>query len=99
MPDKGEIERHVRGRVEPYNGVEPGELLPYVPSGQFVDRQDYTVARPPANTRIQEKWSKVITPYRRTLLFRLWITYTWWRPAILFLILATIATLIIVAVA
>lgn len=98
MPDSGEVERHVRGQATPYGG-DPGGLLPYVPTGQFIDRQDFTVARPPANTRLQEGWAKVITPYRRTLLFRLWLTFAWWRPLILFLALATIAVLIIVAVA
>lgn len=80
--------------VEPYRGADPGEMLPYVPTGTYVDRQDWTALRPPANTRTQEAWSKIATPFRGFLLFLLWLTYAWWRPVIAALIMATLFLLI-----
>jgi len=88
-----EVERHTSGTVQPYQGVDPSELLPYVPNSVTYDRPDWTELRPPANTRTQEFWAKVIQPYRAILLFQLWLTYAWWRPVIAMLIIATLAVL------
>jgi hypothetical protein len=82
------------GTVQPYQGNDPGDLLPHVPNSQTYNRPDWTELRPPANSRPQELWSKLIMPYRASLLTRLWLTYAWWRPLILLLILATIALLL-----
>lgn len=89
-----EVERRIVATVQPYQGSDPGELLPHVPNSDVYDRKDWTELRPPANTRVQEAWSKIATPYRAFLLFQLWLTYAWWRPAIFLLTLGTIATLL-----
>jgi hypothetical protein len=93
-----EVERRtdarVTGTVQPYQGADPGDLLPHVPNAQVYNRPDWTEMRPPANSRVQEWWSKLIMPYRASLLTRLWLTWAWWRPAILLLILGTIALLL-----
>lgn len=89
-----EVERHVTGTVRPYQGSDPGDLLPHVPNAQVYDRPDWTELRPPANSRIQELWSKIATPFRGLMLFGLWLSYAWWRVAIFWLTLGTIATLL-----
>jgi hypothetical protein len=97
-----EVERQtdarVTGTVQPYQGADPGDLLPHVPNSQVYNRPDWTELRPPANSRFQEVWSKLIMPYRASLLTRLWLTYAWWRPMILLLIIATIAFLLWIAI-
>lgn len=93
-----EVERRteprVTGTVQPYQGADPGDLLPHVPNATVYNRPDWTELRPPANSRVQEIWAKIIFPYRASLLTRLWLTYAWWRPVILFLIIGTIAILL-----
>ena len=89
-----EVERHVTATVRPYQGNDPSELLPHVPNAHVYDRQDWTELRPPANSRIQELWSKFMIPFRGLMLFGLWLTYAWWRVAIFLLTLGTIATLL-----
>jgi len=93
-----QTEARVTGTVQPYQGADPGDLLPHVPNSQVYNRPDWTELRPPANSRMQELWSKVIMPYRAQLLGQLWLTYAWWRPVILLLILGTITFLLWIAI-
>lgn len=93
-----DMERHeqtrVTGSVQPYQGGNPGDLLPHTPRGERYDRPDWTALRPPADTRWQEGWAKIVQPYRATLLARLWLTFTWWRPVVGLLIIGTITFLL-----
>ncbi len=97
-----EVERQtdarVTGTVQPYQGADPGDLLPHVPNSHVYNRPDWTELRTPANSRGQEFWSKIILPYRAWLLGNLWITYAWWRPVILLLVLGTLALLLWIVV-
>jgi hypothetical protein len=88
-----EVERQT-GSVQPYQG-DGSDLLPQAPArAERYNRPDWTELRPPADTGLQEAWSKIISPYRASLLARLWLTFAWWRPVVLLLILATIAFLV-----
>lgn len=93
-----EVERQtdarVTGTVQPYQGADPGDLLPHVPNSQVYNRPDWTELRPPASSRVQDIYAKWVMPYRAFLLGQLWLTYAWWRPVILLLILGTIALLL-----
>lgn len=97
-----EVERQtdakVTGTVEPYQGTDSGDLLPHVPNSSIYNRPDWTDLRPPASTRTQEIWAKIIQPYRATLLARLWLTWAWWRPVVLLLIIGTIAVILWIAI-
>lgn len=89
-----EVERHTGAVVQPYQGTDPTDLLPHVPNSSTYDRPDWTELRPPANSRIQELWSKLATPFRAIMLFGLWLSYAWWRVAVFWLTLGTIALLL-----
>lgn len=84
----GEIEPTARGSVEPYkpNGSTSGDdvPVPYVPMqshGRY-DAPDYVDLRPPAESELQEWWSKIVVPFRAFALGFLWLTFAWWRFAI-----------------
>lgn len=80
------------GTIEPYDTG--GDLLPYVPSKGRKDRDDYLALRPPDNGVIQAKWATIITPYRASLHFRLWISLTWWRVAIMVILVLAVVILV-----
>lgn len=92
----GEIEPTARGSVEPYKSGSSSSgndvPVPYVPmqsSGRY-DAPDYVDLRPPADTELQEWWSKIVTPFRALALAFLWLTFAWWRFAIFIVFITTI---------
>lgn len=84
----GEIEPTARGSVEPLKksgANRNADPVPYVPmpmASQY-DAPDFVELFPPADTEFQEAWSKIIMVPRAIALAFLWVTYTWWRFAIL----------------
>ena len=94
-------EETARGTVEPYRGGRAGtaghgtDLVPYVPTHAGRRAPDYTVIRPHTEGLWQAGWSRFITPYRAFLHFQLWMTLTWWRPAILLAVIIGIVSLIV----
>lgn len=80
------------GAVSPHS--DDTDLMPYAGTGQPTKPRDYLAVRPPANGRIQAKWSVIITPYRASLHFRLWITLTWWRVLILLSLITGVIVLV-----
>lgn len=92
-----EIARTTRGTVEPYaGGPEGDELLPYPYSPitpQSFDVPDYVVLRPPDTGKVQAEWAKIMVPFRFVALAFLWITYFWWRFAILIALVLMITVL------
>jgi hypothetical protein len=95
-----DLEQRGRGTVAPI-ATGGDQLMPFVPaprsSGSGATDKDYLAVRPPANGRIQAKWSAIITPYRATLHFRLWITFTWWRVMLLVSVIIGVIVLIKIA--
>lgn len=87
-----EIEPVVQGTVQAYDGG-GHDIMPYVPGIQHFDVPDYVVIRPPETGGvIQDRWSKIMTPFRAVAHGFLWITLYWWRTAIL---LATLAGIVV----
>lgn len=91
-----EIARTTRGTVEPYHGGPDGdELLPYAPMvTQSFEVPDYVSLRPPETGGLQDGWSKIMTPFRFVALSFLWITFYWWRTALLVAVVLMIVTLL-----
>lgn len=90
-----EIARTTRGTVEPYmGGPEGDELMPYFPmTPQSFDVPGYVALRPPDTGKFQEKWAKAVLPLRFVALALLWVTFYWWRTAILFAVVLMIVVL------
>lgn len=87
----------VSGQIEPYHGGPTADdLVPYVPRSRY-DAPSYLDLHPIEDGPIQEKWAKIITPYRATLHFRLFMTERWYRVAIAIFVLAMIAVFFLVA--
>lgn len=82
-------EEHVGAEIEPYNGG--GLEIPYAPPSKF-DVPTYLDAHPIEDGPIQAFWAKIITWYRYTLIFRLWLTERWYRVAITLAVIAMIIT-------
>jgi hypothetical protein len=90
-----EIARTTRGTVEPYaGGPEGDELLPYSPiTPQSFDVPDFVALRPPDTGKFQAKWAAIMMPFRWLALAFLWITFYWWRTAILIALVLMIVVL------
>lgn len=80
------------GAVEPR--ADDADLMPYAGTGQHSAAPDYLAVRPHTQGWGQAKWSMIITPYRATLHFRLWITLTWWRVVIMALLVICLVVLV-----
>ena len=79
--------------IRPFDG-HAGGLAPYVPTGGTVRVPDHLALRPPeTGSRIQDQWSRLITPLRAPALAWLWLTAYWWRPAILTGLVVALVTL------
>jgi len=94
---RGEMEETARGTVEPYQGGAGGhgqDLVPYVPTVSRKRAPDYMAIRPHTDGWGQAGWSRFITPYRAFLHFQLWMTLTWWRPAIMLAVIIGVVSLI-----
>src|ERR1044072_6499537 len=95
----GEIEPTARGSVEPYKSgsSSSGNAVPvaYVPTQRCGrdDAPDDVVLPRPADTELQEWWSKCLTPFRAPALAFLWLTFAWWRFAIFIVFITTIILL------
>jgi hypothetical protein len=62
---------------------------------ELTTRPEWTMARPPyrEDSGMERVWSVVLTPVRAIALMFLWMTYQWWRTA---LVLGTIVGVILV---
>lgn len=84
------------GPAGPEWAPEPQIITP-IPTGSHLDRDFVTQITPPALAgTIQEKWAKVVTPFRALAFFFLWITWHWARSAALVLFLILILIFILV---
>lgn len=76
--------------IEPYDG----DFSDIIPGGfQSFEHHDWAVVRPPEAGKIQQHWSKLVTPVRALAIGILWLTLYWWRVAIAVSIVATIIIL------
>ena len=86
------IRHTTRGTVTPYHGDDDVDPMSYHVPPTHYEAWEWVSLRPVEYTKIDEVWSKWITPLRAPALAWLWITYRWHRVAIL---LATIAAVIL----
>lgn len=92
-----ELEPTTGGTIEPY-AADGSSVIPYVPTPPSRSgAPDYTVIRPHINGLGQAQWSKIVTPYRASLHFRLWLTLTWWRVVIFYSVIILIVLLIVLS--
>lgn len=86
------IARRNRYEAEPVTAPPPAALSGYV----VLEPDEWLEARPPAYSRMGERWATIITPVRHCLRFALWVSYTWVRTvALLTIVMAVVAVVLI----
>ncbi len=92
-----DMEPYRPGSIQPVEpGSEPSTFVPYAGSGFQIGTPDFTMIRPPeTGGRIQDGWARnpLVLAFRAMCRSGLWLTEFWWRPAILFAIIAALVTI------
>lgn len=60
-----------------------------------LELDEYLEERPPAYSKIGEMWADLITPTRKVARGYLWLTYTWVRSAVAFVLVMAIVIIVI----